>query len=136
MNICKRLLSVKCIRLKLNVFLLLLRSEWVDSAFDFCHTLVAEDENEVRDVSSPTKTNDGLEHKENFKCSPVESTSIQVKAIPDIELSSNQDSFDGSNSGPTGMHSSMEAAKDDKIKTNNNIEYGNIEFYNIRFKFY
>ena len=65
-----------------------------------------------------------------------EGTSIQVKAIPDIELSSNRDSFDRQqqNDGPSGMHSSSESAKDDKMKTNNNIEYGNIDFYTIRFK--
>ena len=65
-----------------------------------------------------------------------EGTSIQVKAIPDIELSSNRNSFDRQqqNDGPSGMYSSSESAKDDKMKTNNNIEYGNIDFYTIRFK--
>ena len=65
-----------------------------------------------------------------------EGTSIQVKAIPDIELSSNRDLFDRQqqNDGLSGMHSSSESEKDDKMKTNNNIEYGNIDFYTIRFK--
>jgi len=109
-----------------SMYNLALKSEWVDSAFDFCHTLVAEEENEVRNVSSATKTNDDIEHKENLKClSLSEGTSIQVKAIPDIELSSNRDSFDRQqqNDGLSGMHSSSESEKDDKMKTNNNIEY-------------
>merc|ERR1719322_710879 len=41
-----------------------------------------------------------------------------------IELSSNRDSLDGhQNDGPSGMHSSSEATKDDRKKTSNNIEY-------------
>ena len=60
---------------------------------------------------------------------PSEGSSTQFNEIPDIELSSNRDSLDGyQNDGPSGMHSSSEAAKEDRKKTNNNIQYGNIEF--------
>jgi len=106
-----------------SMYNLALKSEWVDSAFDFCHTLVAEDENETQ--SSPIKTsNDDIEHKENLKFLPLEGSSTQFNEIPVIELSSNRDSLDGhQNDCPSGMHSSSEATKDDRKKTSNNIEY-------------
>ena len=67
---------------------------------------------------------------------PLEGSSTQFNEIPDIELSSNRDSLDGhQNDGPSGMHSSSEATKDDRTKTSNNIEYGNIEVF-IYFDFY
>ena len=69
---------------------------------------------------------------------PLEGSSTQFNEIPVIELSSNRDSLDGhQNDGPSGMHSFSEATKDDRKKTSNNIEYGNIEdliYFDIYYK--
>ena len=55
-------------------------------------------------------------------------TQFKENQIPDIELSSNRDSMnEKQNDGPSGMHSSREASDEDRKKTHNNIEYGNIE---------
>ena len=41
---------------RINIYSFSFRSEWIDSAFDFCHTLLAEDEDQ--DTNSDIKTSE------------------------------------------------------------------------------
>ena len=47
---------------RINIYSSSFRSEWIDSAFDFCHTLLAEDEDQ--DTNSDIKTREEHNKKE------------------------------------------------------------------------
>ena len=74
---------------RINIYSFSFRSEWIDSAFDFCHTLLAEDEDQ--DTNSDIKTREEhnkLEVEEGSASSMMSINSETGKPRIDSESSS------------------------------------------------
>ena len=74
---------------RINIYSFSFRSEWIDSAFDFCHTLLAEDEDQ--DTNSDIKTREEhnkLEVEEGSASSMMSMNSETGKPRIDSESSS------------------------------------------------
>ena len=63
---------------RINIYSFSFRSEWIDSAFDFCHTLLAEDEDQ--DTNSDIKTREEHNKKEIEEGSASSMMSINSEA--------------------------------------------------------
>ena len=74
---------------RINIYSFSFRSEWIDSAFDFCHTLLAEDEDQDTNLDIKTREEDNKKEIEEGSASSMMSTNDEPgKPRIDSEASS------------------------------------------------